>query len=532
MLNTLRKCSAIALMAVLAAPAAFAGADPGAKPEPAAAASTATPSSATITISAEEFQAMRDAIASQQKQIDELRQEIVKHDQEPGGSAADAGDLGKLKADVADLKANQTSAALQTQDEQKRAAAIEGTLGRFRLSGDVRVRGEAFHQKYSGCSACFDRWRSRIRVRLGIDGKLNEDFTSGIYLASGAWVSGAPDFKDPVSTNETMTGFFERKTIGIDRAWVTYQPHQVKWLSVTGGKWAYSWNRTLTTFDSDLNPEGFNEKVSFDLNNKIVKNISAQAIQILFNEVSAGTDSNAAGGSFSARLQLGKYVTFTPTYTLLNWNGADAIAQAASPVTLPQPNTPAVGTPLPQPTTQPIRVINANAMTNATAIVGAGVNQKRVFVSGFEYSDFIGDLGVKTPWAKYPLRFLGEYEKNLRARRTPLGNKGDTAYYVEFNIGQARNKHDLLFGYSYSVIEQDAVISQFNESDYRAPTNVQQHRLFANWLPANNTTLSFTWFIGRTDDVTLQNALKAPGLPAGMRDPWLNRLQFDVIYKF
>src|SRR5262249_54681580 len=156
-----------------------------------------------------------------------------------------------------------------------------------------------------------------------------------------------------------------------------------------------------------------------------------------------------------------------------------------------QPNTPAVGTPLPQPTSQPVRVINANAMTNATAIVGTGTSQRRVFVSDFMYSDFIGDLQIKTWNAKWPLRIIGEYEKNLRARpNTGAFFAGDqnAMYYVGFSFGRASAKNDLQFGYDYANVDQDAVISQFNESDMRAATNVIQNRFFATWFPVQNVS--------------------------------------------
>jgi hypothetical protein len=65
-----------------------------------------------------------------------------------------------------------------------------------------------------------------------------------------------------------------------------------------------------------------------------------------------------------------------------------------------------------------------------------------------------------------------------------------------------------------------------------AATNVVQHHLWANWMMQKNTTAAFTWWVGRTLNPSLQNAAKAPGLPAGMQDPYLNRLQLDVIYKF
>jgi len=49
-------------------------------------------------------------------------------------------------------------------------------------------------------------------------------------------------------------------------------------------------------------------------------------------------------------------------------------------------------------------------------------------------------------------------------------------------------------------IEQDAVISQFNESDMRAATNVVQHRLFANWMVSKEHAGSFTYWYGRTSE--------------------------------
>lgn len=497
MLKTLRKCSALALMAVLAVPTAFAGADPGAKPETAAAAPTATPSSATITISAEEFQAMRDAIASQQKQIDELRQEIVKHDQEPGGG--DPSDLGKLKADVADLKANQTTAALQTQDEQKRAAAIEGTLGRFRWSGDVRVRQEDFFVDCPTSSACHPRARERIRLRLGLDGRLGEDFIGGVAIASGV-------FSDPTSTNETLTNVFERKSVTFDRGYITYAPQKWKWLSLTGGKFAYTWIRTPMTLDSDLNPEGFSEKLSFDLSNKIFKNFTAMGMQILYNEAGNSADSYAAGGQVSTRMQLGNRVSTTLSYSVLNWINADAILNQPASVT-----GGAAGAFAP------------NGVRNATLVVGG----KTVFASKFTYSDFIANTVIKTPKDKWPVNLLFEFEDNLRA-----ANDQNKSFYIDASLGRITNPGEWQVGYSYIQQQQDSVISSFNESDQRAPTNVNQHRFYVNYKVRKNTVLQYTQWIGNTLDTSLNNAARQPGVAVGGKDPFLKRAQFDIVYSF
>ncbi|PYV91131.1 MAG: hypothetical protein DMG90_08020, partial [Acidobacteria bacterium] len=104
-----------------------------------------------------------------------------------------------------------------------------------------------------------------MRVRFGFDGKLSEDFTGGIYLATGS-------LGDPTTTNETLTNFFDKKTIGLDRGFITYNPIAHKWISLTAGKFSPTWNKTSVTFDPDLNPEGFSEKLSWDLKMPLVKN--------------------------------------------------------------------------------------------------------------------------------------------------------------------------------------------------------------------------------------------------------------------
>src|SRR5207245_2012563 len=129
-------------------------------------------------------------------------------------STQDKDTVTKLNNDLADVKTTLTNTAVNTQEEQKRMSALEGLVGRFRFGGDVRVRGENFFQNQPGF---FDRNRARIRVRFGIDGKLNEDFVGSIYLATGS-------LGDPTTTNETLTNFFDRKTIALDRGFITYNP--------------------------------------------------------------------------------------------------------------------------------------------------------------------------------------------------------------------------------------------------------------------------------------------------------------------
>jgi hypothetical protein len=436
---------------------------------------------------------------------------------------------------------------------------VSKALDRFHFSGDVRVRGESFFQQ-----PVPDRNRARLRLRFGVEGDPTQDFTGGIYVASGFIAgSGGPagpvgSLSDPTSTNETFSNFFERKAISFDRGYIIYHPQSWKWLRLTGGKFAFDFPRTDITFDPDLNPEGFTEKFSFDVHNSAFKNFTVEGMELLFNEVAGGitgsgaslkinpgVDSNAVGAYASFTTQLGPW-KMTPSYMLLNWNGADPIAQAVSPVPLCattgplqttcilQSKVPPAGSILPNPVPTPSALLQSNPMTNATRIVGKGTSLTRAFVSGFEYSDFIWDNTITTPWEHFPINFKAEYEQNLRAKLN-IGfapSEQDKAYWFDVNTGQQKNKHDVQLGYSWWRVEQDAVISAFVQDDQRAPANNLQNRIYANYLLAANTTAGITWWIGRTLNRNLQNAVVAPLTPKGAQEDYLNRLQFDLIYKF
>jgi hypothetical protein len=105
----------------------------------------------------------------------------------------------------------------------------------------------------------------------------------------------------------------------------------------------------------------------------------------------------------------------------------------------------------------------------------------------------------------------------------------------DVSLGQTKNKHDIQFGYSYERNEQDASISSWGESDQRAPTNVLQHRLYALYKLQSNTVASVTWWHGRTLNTGLQNnpaSVTKTITTAGTPEPYLNRVQFDLIYTF
>ena len=478
--------------------------------------------SANERVSAKEVQQLRDALAAQQRQSDEQRQQLdqlksqlqqlldathqanasaqkvqgsAEQAQATAAQAQQSAAEAQRVADQASSSATEAKTALavvdsQSREEDKKISALQDIAGRFRFSGDIRVRGEDIFQD---CPTCVTRNRARLRVRFGVDGRLNENFIGGFALATGS-------LGDPTSANETSRNFFERKTIGLDRGYITFNPVAARWLSITGGKFAYTWARTSLTLDPDINPEGFNQKLSWDLNTPLLKNFTVQAMQLLYNEVAKGDDSFALGGNVSATFQLGPLTT-TPSFTLIDWGFPDAILNASAfatqattsgnpPIQIPGEGPGcATGSGLPS---VPPCAIASNGMTNATFVDAKG---QRHFLSGFEYADFILNSQLKTGLSRFPLNLILEYETNLKAADHPLDSKGNVissigpqgrAYLGEISLGQIKNKNDLQFGYGFWRSGQDSILATFSESEQRAATNIIEHRVFGSWRLRSN----------------------------------------------
>lgn len=506
---------------------------------------------ATSTITAEDVQQLRDALAAQQRQIEQLRQQMQNRDaalqqaqqqaqqaeqqlQQAQAAATDAQQkataaqamandqkqtVDQLHSDVTDIKGTVTSAAVETQETQKRMTALEGMTSHLKFSGDLRLRYEPF---FSGGAVTgpptATRQRERYRLRFNVNTKVNDDFTAGFSLASG-------DIGDPVSTNSTETGFFTRKPIAIDKAFGVYNPHYLKPLSITVGKFGYTWLRTELTWDNDLNPEGASEQLAWDWKNNILSHFAVIGFETPIFEVGGGPDTYMTGAQVQTGWNFGKQVKLTADAAYNDFNNANTIAQN-------QTQTPANGF-----ATQGITNtgggnfgFGASSLTNNFGVI----NGARVFASKYGIFDGIVRLDFDTGAKRWPVYALFDFAQNTQA----CGNiKAFVAaavapptcdphqrhgYWTELKFGQTKNKGDMLLGYTFARIERDAVLSAFDFSDLRQPTNVLEHRVEAYYQAYSHVQIGATGLIGR-QIVTAQS----PTL-----ERWLKRWQFDTIFSF
>jgi hypothetical protein len=416
-------------------------------------------------------------------------------------------------------------------------------LGPISFSGDVRVRAEPFFGGPSDQS--LDRARARIRARFNVFADLGSQFRTGISLASG-------DVNDPVSTNANITGFYTRKAIALDQAFVEFNPKDFRPLTLTAGKFRYPWFNTELTWDKDLNPEGAAESLGFKVDTPVLKRIAFVGFQLPFAEI-AGTSSSdkriaqqiTYGGQVQATWALGPHVTLGTYSGFYDFRGSDAIALALSRASSKNPQTPFVGL-LPLNSSSPVQ--NSMYVTTASTIItvngtsyptGVSSVTNAQFGSKFALFDNLAKIDIDTGRARLPLSLIGDYVQNTEAcanlanivappantatqsfkqtLNAPCNLHQRRGYWAEGRIGRLQEKNDFQFGYTRIFIEREAVLGNFNYSEIRQGTNVTQHRVDAFYQLDKSVQLGFTALVGR---------------PLASTEPWLTRLQFDTIYIF
>ncbi|HKR86404.1 MAG TPA: putative porin [Terriglobales bacterium] len=450
----------------------------------------------------------------------------------------------------ASLVETNASASKTEQATAKRLQGVEASLkkiGPFNFSGDLRLRDEPFFGGPADQSQV--RNRTRYRLRFNATTKLNDDINGGLSLASG-------DINDPISTNQTVNQFYSRKSIAIDKAFINYNPHYFKPLTLTGGKFAYPWYNTELTWDKDLNPEGLAQTLAFDLKTPVLKRIALVGFELPFAEV-AGTSINnksivqsaVYGGQLQTSWQLAPWLKLGAYSGFYNYHNADPIALAVQKANLKNPTTPLSGT-LPLNATGFQNSVFSTTQTGIVTFNGAPISTgvKTItdsqFASKFGLFDSLARFDIQTPYKRWPVTLIGDYVQNTEAcgnlktlRVAPANTSTATysqafsapcvanqrrAYWAEARFGRAQEKGDWQFAYTRMFIEREAVLSVFNASDIRQGSNVSQHRAEVFYQALPNIQLAFTGFFGRP-------------LNLGSSQPpeeILQRYQFDVIYKF
>ncbi len=446
------------------------------------------------------LRALEQVIERQQREIQSLREAVEKQNAPRTTEAASS-----ETTRVADTRPAASSEPASAQDDatQKKVDELYKKFGPIRFSGDIRFRMETFgNQGFDNPTDQPFRNRLRVRARLALDGSINKNFDWGFRLASGL-------FTDPISTNQTLTDFFERKGIGIERAFVRYDSKTDRvGVQLVAGKFEPTFRRTQMVWDDDVNVEGASEAIYFKTDSAL-QQVKLIAFQLPFNEVSAGDDSVLYGGQAQTDWKFSPKVTANFNVGYYGWVRADSIVRAFG-----------------ASTTQ----VNGG-ITNGAGVTGGqngslGTTNRLIrdasgnpvgFLANFNLFDVLGNLTWQAK-DRFPVTFTFDYVRNFSGRIDDEQN----GYWTGVQVGQSRERGDWLFGYTFARIEQDAVLVPFNFSDILA-SNSRTHMPTIAYQVANGVTLQWTGLFSERVNKVFQLS------PVNRT---LSRMQFDFVYKF
>ncbi|HWF12925.1 MAG TPA: putative porin [Candidatus Acidoferrales bacterium] len=400
-------------------------------------------------------------------------------------------------------------------------------IGPFTFSGDFRLRAEP---TFGGpLDQSQQRFRQRVRLRFNVETKLNDQIRGGFSVASG-------DLNSPISTSQTLNQFESRKPLAIDRMYATYTPSWFKPLTLTGGKFMYTWFNTEMVWDKDLNPEGASETLSFNVKTPALKNISFVGFQSPVAKVQRTPANDKSyyntvvyGEQVQTYWQLGERVRLSAYESFYDWKFADSVAFSLLEANSASPEDGLL------PLANLGEVNSIATLTSTNSITGAKTLASAQFASKFAILDSLAEIDVATRSERWPITFIGDFAENTRACENvknislfavysaPCDPHARHGYWLETSVGRARKRGDWQFSYTRMMIQREAVLGAFNYSEIFPTSNVEMHRPEISYQLFDNVTLQLNGLFGRP----LVNA----GSPAPVQPLW-ERLQFDMTYKF
>jgi len=362
--------------------------------------------------------------------------------------------LDRLERGAMPSEPQQAVAAPRVVEQREDAPALPN----IRFSGDLRYRHESINE-----DGVDERQRHRIRGRFGVTADVASNVRLGLQLATGG--------DDPVSGNQTLDTGFDRKSIGVDRAFFSWAATDA--LTFTGGKMGNPFFRPADhhlVYDRDLNPEGL--ALRYERGDWF-----ANYAGLWVEERGAANDSIMLGGQIGYRRTLGNGMHLTAGASYFDyletqgqtpfWDGAPAGNR-----------------------------------------VDAGGN----YLSDFNIAELFGELRLMA--GERPLALFADYVVNTEAA------DADTGFALGASFGEVTGPRTWSVGYAYQDLEADAVVGTFTDSDFAGGgTDGKGHVVAFNYGLRERLELGFRYFLNeRGADVSDE------------RD--YNRLQADVVFEY
>ncbi len=311
------------------------------------------------------------------------------------------------------------------------------------IGGDFRYRHE-----YIDAEGKELRNRQRIRARLNMTAKINDEVNLGFQLGSGT--------EDPVSTNQTLDGGFSAKQVNIDMAFFEWKPGMLSGVSVSGGKVRnpfYSPAKTQLLWDNDLTPEGIAFKYS---KSEDSSNMFLNASYFWVDERTEQNDAVLLGGQtgIDYTTSVGKLVFGIGYFDYQNTK-------------------------------------NYVPFFSGNDSAGNSVDSNGMYV--FDYNDIEFFCEIFPNGLIDNMYVFVDYVNNIAE-----DVKYNQSWLAGFSYGNAKEPGSFDIRYSYRYIEKDAIIGAFTDSDFiGGGSDGKGHEINFNYQVASKTKVTATCFINQ-----------------------------------
>ncbi len=385
-----------------------------------------------------------------------------------------------MEAELADMKAK-----LVTKKTEK------SIMDRIHFKGDLRVRYESKEYDYSDGSEK-NQYLGRYRLRLGAVADLTEDLHFEFGMRSG--------YANPTSGNQTFVEA-NKDTQGLARYFWQSLRVNVLGLSYNSGNSTYKVGRqpymmyrpikSQLVWDNDISLDGINYQYKDDANifTAGVNRTSWAEASVSQNDVDLYLAQYVRTTKFeNSKLNLGAGFYY---YEGVKGNTSLYSSNKGSSM--------------------------GNTMINPTT----GLQEKddkngAVFANDYHIAEGFGELKFKNVLGK-PLTVAAGVAYNTAASNNNFG------YDLAFQVGKAKEVGDWQLKYSYTELQEDAVLGAHSDSDnFGGGTAAKGHAIRPKYKFDKNTYLAATFFYN--------TRYASKDAKAGDTD--YERVQLDVILKF
>lgn len=322
------------------------------------------------------------------------------------------------------------------------SASAESWTDRIKVGGDLRYRHEVKAKEVPDTDNDA-RNRQRIRARVGIDGKVNDQVKVGLRIATGKG--------ENVSTNQSLGDNASNKSFNLDLAYFQWQWDSFR---VTGGKMKHLFYRpgkSELIFDSDLTPEGLSVNYDSCPNGECPRNIFANGHAHWLKERFASEtnkddpDTIMYGGQIGIQCKVrATYILGMGFYTFTSVKGKKPLTRFAG-----------------------------NSFTD------------NVYDNEFNILQVFFETQMKI--ASRSLSFFIDYVQNESPKDHAQG------YLLGLKYGITKN---LKATYTYREVQADAVLGSLNDSDFiGGGTDGKGHKVQIKWGFTEGAAFALSYFM-------------------------------------